>query len=102
VAEEFGALPGPDEEASRPWAGKYRDRHHPLLGEHLPRNLIPDWPGHTIIPSFMRDRVLPAGFRAYTRFRDAVLVAFGDTHDRARWELCNRVDDARWTNYGII
>jgi hypothetical protein len=73
-----------EEEDARPWL---RDRHHPLLGRHVPPVLVPEWPGILVEPSYQLDRVLPTGFKSYTRYHGTIYTDHGATYDRARWNL---------------
>ena len=77
-----------DPRLSRPWL---RDVHHPMLGRHLPRILWPEWPDVRVEPSFVRDRVAPTGFKAYTRRDDVYWADYGLTYEEARWNLEQRV-----------
>ena len=81
-----------DPRLSRPWL---RDRHHPLLGQHLPRVLVPQWPAVHVEPGYALNRVVPTHFKAYTRTEDGAIWAdAGTTYDEARWKLEERVRNA--------
>ncbi len=69
----------------RPWE---EDRHHPLLGRHLPSVLVPDHPEVAVLPSYVKDRVLPSAFKAYTRTLDGtVLCDSAATFEESRWRV---------------
>ncbi len=49
--------------------------------------LVPDWPNSVVEPSFQKDKVLPTGFKAYTRVGTDVIVDFGSTYEQAQYNL---------------
>ena len=87
----YGFTPGATD-VSRPWL---RDRHHPLLGRHLPWTLVPDWPALRVEPGFAMNKTLPTHFKAYTRTRDGQVWAdMGETYEEAKYRLRVRVENA--------
>lgn len=83
-----------DPRLSRPWL---RDRHHPLLGRHLPRERVPSWETMYVEPGFARDRTLPTHFKAYTQTSDGAIWAdVGSTWEEAKYNLRIRVENAGW------
>lgn len=76
-------------EDEKPWL---KDRHHELLGRSLPFFNTPDFPDDRIIPCYQLNKVLPTGFRAYTRVDNEQVSAWGETHEHARWELNKRIE----------
>lgn len=82
------AVPGPDP-ADAAWR---HDRHHPQLGQNMPPVLVPDWPEIAVMPSHQLNRVLPTGFRAYTRVDGDVLCDYGDTWESSQYNLRQMVE----------
>ena len=79
MAEDFGYgfTPGrdlttDDPRLSRPWL---RDSHHPLLGRHVPRHRVPQWPAVHVEPGFALNRTIPTHFKAYTETKDGEVWA---------------------------
>ena len=83
-----------DPRLSRPWL---RDRHHPLLGRHVPRVNVPQWPAMHVEPGYALNKQLPTHFKAYTETKDGSLWAdVGETWEQAKYNLRLRVEDAGW------
>lgn len=100
MAEPFahGFTPGrelaADDRMSRQWL---HDRHHPLLGQHLPRVLVPSWPSVHVEPGYALHRTSPTHFKSYTRTQDGAIWAdSADSFEEARWLVETRVRDAGW------
>jgi hypothetical protein len=87
----YGFSPG-ETDLPRRWLHR---RHQPLLGQHLPRERVPQWPSVHVEPGYALDRAVPTHFKAYTATEDGTLWAdTASTWDEARWVLENRVRDA--------
>ena len=89
----YGFTPGaPD--VSRPWL---HDRHHPLLGRHLPWNRVSDWPALSVEPGYAMNKTHPTHFKAYTRTKDGEVWAdVGPSWEEAKYNLRVRVEGAGW------
>lgn len=89
MAEEFahGFTPG-RELAANDRLPFLSDAHHPLLGRHVPLNVVPDYPDMLVVPGYAFNRTHPTHFRAYTRTRDGVVHADGaETWEEAKYRL---------------
>lgn len=92
MSEEFGWMPGSPVTAEDENPAYLQDRHHPLLGRHLPFNRIPEYPDIEIVPGYRLDCVLPTHFRGYTRFQGSVVADVAPTHDQVRHVLRVRLE----------